>query len=79
MTDPVNFLLRSRPRNKSRESPIRFLDPGVTHWYQVFDAVVEASEEAVLNALVQATTTDGRDGHRLERFPIASLIQHLKP
>lgn len=46
---------------------------------QVFDAVVEASEEAVLNALVQAETTDGRDGHRLERFPIASLIQHLKP
>jgi len=31
----------------------------------VFDAVAEAAEEAALNALFVADTTDGRDGHRL--------------
>lgn len=41
----------------------------------LFDAVVEASQEAVMNALVQAGTVVGRDGHRLERFPLDALSQ----
>lgn len=36
----------------------------------LFDAVVEATEEAVLNALVAAQTTCGRDGHVLHAFPL---------
>jgi D-aminopeptidase len=36
----------------------------------IFDAVAEASEEAALNALCQAGTVTGRDGNRLEAFPI---------
>lgn len=36
----------------------------------VFEAVVEATEEAALNALCQADTVEGRDGHRLWGFPI---------
>ena len=28
----------------------------------LFDAAVEATEEAILNALLGATTTEGRDG-----------------
>ena len=44
---------------------------------QLFDAVVEASAEAVYNAMVQATTTHGRNGHVLERFPIDSVLPLL--
>ncbi|PSR22581.1 MAG: peptidase [Sulfobacillus benefaciens] len=41
----------------------------------VFDAVVEAAEEAVMNALVGAESVIGRDNHTLEKFPIDRLIQ----
>jgi D-aminopeptidase len=34
----------------------------------LFDAVVEAVEEAVLNSLYTATTVTGRDGHRRLQF-----------
>lgn len=44
----------------------------------LFDATVEASEEAVLNALVQATTTKGRDGHCLHAFPIDRGLSLLR-
>lgn len=36
----------------------------------LFSAVVEATEEAVLNALFKATTTVGRDGHVGEALPL---------
>lgn len=36
----------------------------------LFDATVEASEEAVLNALVSAVTVTGRDNHILRAFPV---------
>lgn len=35
----------------------------------IFTATVEAAEEAVLNALVAATTTQGRSGHTLHAIP----------
>lgn len=35
----------------------------------IFDAVVDATEEAVINALLAATTTRGRDGHTLHAMP----------
>lgn len=40
----------------------------------VFDAVVEASTEAALNAMCQADTVVGRDGHRLFGFPIERAL-----
>ena len=43
----------------------------------VFAAVVEATEEAILNALTMATTVVGRDGHRAEAIPLGQLKQHL--
>ena len=36
----------------------------------LFDATVEATEEAVLNALFRATTVSGIDGHILYELPI---------
>jgi D-aminopeptidase len=38
-----------------------------------FAAVVEATEEAVLNSLLQAETVSGRDGHTCSRLPVDEL------
>lgn len=43
---------------------------------RLFDATVEAAEESVYNALCEAETVTGRDGHTLHRFPIEQF-QHL--
>jgi len=39
----------------------------------LFSATVEATEEAILNALTMATTVEGRDGHRVEAISLARL------
>jgi D-aminopeptidase len=36
-------------------------------------ATVEATEEAILNALTMATTMVGRDSHRIEAISLAKL------
>lgn len=43
----------------------------------VFDAVAEAAEEAVLNALFVADTTGGRDGHVLHGLPVDEVLALL--
>ena len=40
-------------------------------------ATVEATEEAILNALTMATTVVGRDGHRVEAISLARLRELL--
>ena len=50
----------------------------------VFEATVEATEEAIYNSLLKATTTTGRDGRTVEAIPIQvvkDLIQkyHYSP
>jgi D-aminopeptidase len=42
-------------------------------------ATVEATEEAILNALTTATTVVGRDGHRVEAISLARLREILTP
>lgn len=44
----------------------------------LFLAVVEATEEAIYNALLRATTITGRDGHRVEALPIERTVEILK-
>jgi D-aminopeptidase len=44
-----------------------------THLNPLFQATVEATEEAILNALLQATTVTGRDGRRFEAISIEVL------
>jgi D-aminopeptidase len=44
----------------------------------IFDAVAEAAEEAALNALCQADTVHGRDGHVLSGFPIRDALDLLR-
>ena len=44
----------------------------------LFSATVEATEEAIVNALVAAETMTGRDGRRVEALPHARLREVLK-
>jgi len=44
-----------------------------THMNPLIAATVEATEEAILNALTMATTAVGRDGHRVEAISLARL------
>ncbi|MGE0129626.1 MAG: P1 family peptidase [Blastocatellales bacterium] len=44
----------------------------------LFEAVVEATEEAIYNSMFKATTVVGRDGHRVEALPIEKTIEVLK-
>ena len=43
----------------------------------LFQAVAEATEEAVYNAMLQATSTTGVDDHRLEALPLDRLKEIL--
>ena len=49
-----------------------FVDEQLT---PLFQGVREATEEAILNSLLRATTTTGRDGHRVEAIPVDRLIE----
>ena len=44
-----------------------------THLNPLFTATVEATEEAIVNALTMATTTMGRDDHRMEAISLSKL------
>jgi len=44
-----------------------------THLNPLITATVEATEEAILNALTMATTVTGRDGHRIEAIDLGRL------
>lgn len=44
-----------------------------TYLNPLFSATVEATEEAILNALTMATTVTGRDGHRIEAIDLLRL------
>ncbi len=45
---------------------------------QLFQAVIEATEEAILNSLLRATTLRGRDGNVAEAIPIDRLREVLR-
>jgi L-aminopeptidase/D-esterase-like protein len=44
----------------------------------IFEATVQATEEAIINALVAAETMTGRDGHRIIALPHDRLIEVMK-
>lgn len=48
------------------------------HLTPLFGAVVEATEEAILNALCMATPMTGRDGHKADALPIERIAQILQ-
>ena len=44
----------------------------------LFDAVAEATEEAIYNSLLRATTVRGYQGHEAQALPIGELVRILK-
>ncbi len=44
----------------------------------VFQATIEATEEAILNSMLRATTVEGHNGSRAEALPIGRLREILK-
>ncbi|MGI8871988.1 MAG: P1 family peptidase [Candidatus Limnocylindria bacterium] len=80
----ANRIPRSTP---AASHPIEVIVEG-QFWTQgspfdrLFEAVAEATEEAALNALFQADTVTGRDGHVLHGFPVErglELIDGWRP
>jgi len=49
-----------------------------THLNPLFTATVEATQEAILNALTMATTVTGRDGHKAEAIDLNRVREILK-
>ena len=45
---------------------------------QVFQGVVEATEEAILNALTMACTMVGRDGNTIHALPLDRLVDVMR-
>ncbi len=44
----------------------------------LFMAVIEATEEAIINSLFAAETMEGKDGHRIEALPKEEVVQWVK-
>lgn len=65
--------ITSDPRSNARETVVLH-NAAIT---PLFEAVADATEEAIYNALLQATTTRGKDGHIAEALPIDKLQQAL--
>jgi D-aminopeptidase len=65
---PASAAERSMPRTV-KSLPNDAMSP-------IFQAVIEATEEAIYNSLFKATTTSGR-GHTVEALPLAQTIEIL--
>ncbi|GAA0562891.1 DmpA family aminopeptidase [Chitinophaga japonensis] len=44
----------------------------------LFMAAIEATEEAIINSLFAATTTIGKDGHKIEALPVERVMEILR-
>jgi D-aminopeptidase len=44
----------------------------------LFEAVIEATEEAILNSLFRATAVAGYKGHKFEALPVDKVTEILK-
>lgn len=63
-----------QPSGLVRQVPVLHDD----HVSPLFLAAIEATEEAILNALFMAETTTGKDGARVEALPVQRVLELLK-
>jgi len=71
---------RSLPRTSFRLDPRVVADVQTLNDFAIgplFDATIEATEEAILNALVAATTMTGRDGITATALPHDGLLEAM--
>lgn len=64
-SSPNNNLLENKELRNDRMTPI-------------FEAVIETTEEAILNSLFMAETMSGRNGLTVERLPVEEVLKMLK-
>jgi len=70
------FATGNRALAAEGEIPIRMLsDTEITPFY---DAVIEATEEAILNAMLAAETMTGRDGNTVHALEPELLVEVLR-
>ena len=75
----IAFSTTNRALHRADSAPAAALPPaGDDRLSRMFAAVIEATEEAIYNSLLRATTVRGRDGHVAEAIPIARLREILK-
>src|SRR5690606_19698537 len=61
------------------EDPVRLVPTlGNDHVTPLFLAVIEATEEAILNSLFAARTMEGRDGNKIEALPKERVLELLR-
>ncbi len=72
----IAFSTQNRIRAAEAKRTIQVL--GNEAMSPLFQAVVEATEEAIYNSLLKAVTTTGRDKHRVEALPIEKTMEILK-
>jgi D-aminopeptidase len=72
----IAFSTRDRIRASDERRTVQLL--GNEAMSPLFLAVVEATEEAILNSLFRATTVTGIDGHRVEALPIDRTLEILR-
>ena len=58
--------------------PLRHLAESGRSIDTLFQAAIEATEEAVVNALFRAETMTGRDGHTAYALPLDEALEHLR-
>jgi D-aminopeptidase len=75
-TTNLSVQLQQRPENPVWEVPRLSEDAWTVS--EMFLAVVEAVEEAILNSLVAAETMTGRDGHTVYALPHDELVELLR-
>jgi D-aminopeptidase len=44
----------------------------------LFLAVIEATEEAIINSLFAARSMTGANGHRIEKLPVEKVLEIMK-
>jgi len=72
----IAFSTQNRVRGNERVRQVTTL--GNEAMSPLFEAVIEATEEAIYNSLFKATTVVGRDGNKAEALPIDRVVEVLK-
>lgn len=65
-------------RYKSKDKILKIQTLANSSMSPLFMAVIEATEEAILNSMFTARTVSGRDGHKVEALPIEKVLEIMK-
>lgn len=72
------FSTSPQVRRTSSRGPRSIQDLPNDRMSGLFQATIEATEEAIYNSLLKATTVTGRDGRRAEALPVPETVEILR-